>query len=131
MKLSLKSILESNLSLKVMSFFLGIGFWCIYSAFHPTSINVDVPVCFYGRADGKDIEAPETINVKLMGKRTDFYNLDLTNIALHINTDELVPGEQVIEVSDEKLFLPKNIKLVHCSPLNPVIIVKEHTPVTA
>src|SRR5579885_1148801 len=127
MKLSLKSILESNLSLKAMSLFLGIGFWYIYSSYHPTSITVDVPLCFYGSAADKTIDAPESIKVQLSGKRSDFYNLDLSNLALHINADELIPGDQLIDITEEKLFLPKKIKLLSYTPLNPTITLKEHT----
>lgn len=85
-----------------------------------------VPLCFYGTSEDKEVRAPESVAVTLSGKREDLIALDLNNIALHINMEELRMGDNLIEVSTEKLFLPSTVKVVHWSPLNPVVTLTEN-----
>lgn len=124
MKLTFKNLLETNLALKIVSFMFGLSFWIIFSAQFADTITVDVPLCFYGTTR-TITHAPETLRVALSGKRTDLYALDFNALALHINTDSLAVGEQVLEPSAPALFLPSTVKLVHWSPLNPLVTVTE------
>lgn len=120
MKPLLKSLLTNNLLLKVASLIFGIGLWIILGASHTNTLYVDVPLCFYG-GQNKEVEAPEFITVELAGKRSDLYCLDFDNLAVHLNLDEFTVGSHVIEITAEQLFLPSSVKVIHCSPSNPVI----------
>jgi YbbR domain-containing protein len=125
MNLSFKNILATNLMLKVISFIAGFTLWLIISTEYPATMTLDIPLCFYGNHEHNIIDAPETIQVTLAGKKTDLYNLDLAHLALHYNSDELDHGEQLIPVTRENLFLPHTVKLVHLNPSNVVITVNE------
>jgi|SRR5579859_2161722 len=123
MKLSIKNLFETNLSLKIFSLLLGVSFWIVFGASHSNILELEVPISFYGDSQNKTVDCPDQITVQLSGKRSDLYTLDIENIALHLNLDEFELGEHLIDVTPEKLLLPNQIKLVHWSPSNPIIMV--------
>ena len=123
MKLSLRTILENNLILKLCALIFGVSFWIMFGSLFNKSYDFTVPISFYGNSHTKVTQAPESITIRVTGNRVDIQNLDLTALALHINLDELEAGDQVIDVTQEKLFLPNNIKLVHWFPSNPIITI--------
>lgn len=125
MKLSIKNLLETNLSLKIVSLLFGVSFWAIFTTWHNSSLTTQVPICFYGSNEKRIVDSPETVTVELSGKRSDLLNLDLENLAVHVNSDELIAGENLIELSHEKLFLPCGVKLVHYFPSNPIITITD------
>ncbi len=120
-----RSALETNLSLKCISFVLGFFCWFIFSNTHHSSLDLEVPVSFFGDEHKKADFHPEILHVHLSGKRSDLYALNPEAVALHVNLDELEPGEHLLEVSAEKLLLPAPVKLVHWNPINPLITVTE------
>lgn len=114
--------MKNSLTLKLLSLFAGIGLWSVIGKIHTTTRTLQVPVTFYGPQ--KNMEAPEYVTVLLAGKRADLYAIDTKSLALHINTDDLVCGENVLMPSTEQLFLPAQIKLVHWKPINAVVTVR-------
>lgn len=102
---------------------LGYGVWLMLSQSQQTTLNLEIPICYYNLQSDLIIKGPETITVSLTGKRTDIFALDHKNLALHLDGSTLVPGTHPIDVSAKILFLPSAIKLVHYSPLNAVITV--------
>jgi hypothetical protein len=118
-------MLKTNHALKMTSLIFGFTFWVIFSNNHLSTMNMEVPLCFFGEIDTKEIDAPETIHIQLSGKRFDLYHLNRDALALHINIDELSNGHHVLEITPQKLFLPQTIKLVHWRPSNPLITIIE------
>jgi len=93
MELSAKKIILSNLTLKIVSLIIGYGFWFTFSQSHTIAINVDVPLCFHSTSKQYTVSAPEYITVNLAGRRSDLLNIDLENLALHVDAAELMVGE--------------------------------------
>ncbi len=125
MQLNLKNILLNNNSLKLFSLFFGFGLWYILSQPQHVHINIAVPVCFYNTLATKKIEAPESIDLELAGKRSDIKRLSHKNVALHLDAQQLHEGEHHIIINEQHLFLPASIKLVNCIPSHLIINVKE------
>lgn len=119
----LKNLFQNNRNLKIISLAFGVLFWALFGTGNKTSITLDVPVCFYGSEHTNGIDAPEAVRVTLVGSRSDLCNLDINNLALHINTKHLKQGDNLVTPDAKKLFLPKTIKLVEWIPTNPIITV--------
>lgn len=119
----LKKLIGSSSIIKITSVIIGFCFWFILSDFRPIEIAYTVPISFYND-EQYTIEAPETITVQLKGYKTDLYAADLTSLTAMIDLKQLHEGTNHIILTEENLFLPSEIKLVHYSPLNIVVMVK-------
>jgi hypothetical protein len=67
------------------------------------------------------VKAPETVTLKIMGKRSALCALDVDQLAIHINAARLNNGTNPVAITEQSLFLPESIKLVHYSPSNMTI----------
>lgn len=124
MQLNLKNILLNNNSLKAFSLFFGFGLWYILSQPQQIHVNITAPVCFYNNAT-TTIEAPESIDLEISGKRSDIKRLSHKTVAVHLDAQQLHEGEHHIIVNEQHLFLPASIKLVNCTPSHLIINVKQ------
>jgi len=113
----LKKLFLTNAPLAIICLILGYSFWYIASYDQTIMLQLNVPLCFAGATD-YTFYAPEKINVTIKGKRADMYALDKQTLAAHININKLLPGKHGILLTDQHLFLPKNITLVHYKPSN-------------
>ncbi|MEX0672139.1 MAG: hypothetical protein WD068_02175 [Candidatus Babeliales bacterium] len=86
-----------------------------------------MPLSFYNVKHGSTIQAPETIQIALEGNRTDLRNITMSQLAAHINANELKKGTQLIELRPDQLLLPKHIRMIHSMPSNIVITVNQST----
>ena len=107
--------------LKVVALVIGYSFWHIFGGSHTAAVTVSVPLCFYNIPTETQLNAPESISVKLTGKRTDLRALDHTHLALHINATNLKKGKNLLHLSKEELLLPQTIQLVQYAPSNPTV----------
>jgi hypothetical protein len=121
--ITLKNSLTTKLTLKACAFILGFSFWYILGQFRPIELSYAVPLIFYENK-AHTLEAPETVTVCLKGYKNDFYNLDLKELAVHLNADLLHEGKNFVQITEEHLFLPREINLVHYKPSNVVVMVK-------
>lgn len=120
MRQQLKKLLSNNLLVKVISFIFGYCIWSMLSASHVTTVELDVPLCFFNRP-ALALQAPETVTVQLSGKRTALRALNTKTLAIHIDASRMHIGANPIVLETETLFLPNTIKLLHYSPTNLVI----------
>lgn len=123
--MSLKNLFLANASLLSISFLLGYSFWYIASYNHIVSLQFTIPLCFSELPTSYTIHAPEKIMVTLMGKRSDLYALERKTLAAHININKLLPGKHGIILTEQHLFLPKNIFLTQYKPANLFIVISE------
>ncbi len=115
-----------NIPLKLISVLLGYTFWYIFGNSHTTTAWITIPLCFYNIPAQQSIQAPETLSVKIAGKRTDLRSLDTNELAIHVNAAHLREGKNVLTITPDTIFLPESIKLVHYSPSNPTVeLIKE------
>lgn len=121
----LKSLYLANAPLAITSLLLGYSFWYIASYNHLISFQCTIPLYFYDISPLYTINAPEKITVTLTAKRSDFYLLDRSTLAAHININELLPGTHAIILTKEHLLLSKNIALTHYKPTNLSMIISE------
>jgi len=112
--------------LVIISLILGYSFWYIASYDQTVMLQLNVPLCFAG-ATHYTLHAPEHINVTIKGKRNDMYALDKESLAAHINVNKLLPGKHGILLTEQHLFLPKNITLIHYQPSNLSVTVCENS----
>ena len=118
----LKKLFLTNASLIIISLILGYSFWYIASYDQTVMVQLNVPLCFAG-ATNYTFHAPEKIKITLKGKRADIYALDQQSLAAHININKLLPGKHGILLTEQHLFLPKNITLVQYAPSNVMITI--------
>lgn len=116
-----KKTIWSNTPLKIISLLLGYTFWYIFGSSHISSAWITVPVCFYNIPQQISLNGPESIALKIAGKRSELRALDLDNLAIHINAECLTIGKNSLTLTEQSLFLPESIKLVHYSPSNPIV----------
>lgn len=116
-----KTIFNKNAPLKVCSLALGYTFWYVFGNLFTINITTDVPLCFFNTSPHLSIQAPDTVQIILSGKRTQLQTLDTNHLAIHINAQDLPIGTQPLRITQATLFLPDSIKLVHYEP-TPVIV---------
>ncbi len=110
-----------NASLKIISLILGYTFWYIFGHSHTSTAWITVPLCFYNVPAKNSIHGPETVSVKIAGKRSELRSLDIDELAIHINAQQLHEGKNSLNFTAQSLFLPESIKLVHYVPSNPTV----------
>ena len=121
MALLTKKTVWRNAPLKIISLLLGYTFWYIFGNSHTANAWITAPLCFYNVSEKTIIKAPETISLKVAGKRSDLRALDPEQFAIHVNASQLNLGRNLITITDDTLFLPVSIKLVHYTPSNPTV----------
>ena len=122
----LKNLYLANAPLAIVSLLLGYSFWYIASYNHIAHVQLTVPLCFSELPHIYTLQAPEKIAISLKGKRSDLYTLDRNTLAAHVNINKLLPGKHGIILTEQHLFLPKNIALTHYKPANLCIIISEN-----
>jgi hypothetical protein len=93
----------------------------VFGNSHTATAWITVPLCFYNVPEARTVHAPETISVKIAGKRADLRSLDPEQLAIHVNAEKLKTGRNLISIPQDALFLPESIKLVHYTPSNPTV----------
>lgn len=88
-------------------------------------VQLTIPLCFSELPHTYAIQAPEKVAITLKAKRSDLYKLDRETLAAHVNINKLLPGKHGIILTEQHLFLPKNIALTHYKPANLCIIISE------
>ena len=114
----LKKLLFSNAPLKIISLFLGYSLWYVASLNQTVTLSMNVPLCFNALQHPYDVQAPETIDVLLQGKRAALHSIDKTELAAHVDIGKLLPGKHGIILNERHLFLPQTISLVQYTPAN-------------
>lgn len=117
MLINMKNIFTANPILKVNSLVLGAFIWYITSQHQALHVQVKAPVCLENISDHHTINIPDEITLQISGNRSDLEHIDYSNLALHVNAQELNEGTNFIAITHEKLFLPQSIKLINYSPL--------------
>lgn len=120
-----KNLYLSNAPLAIISLLLGYSFWYIASYNHLMSLQLTTPLCFSELPKNYTFDAPEKIIITLTAKRSDLYALERETLAAHININKLLPGKHGIVLTEQHLFLPKNIALTQYKPANLCITISE------
>lgn len=117
-----------NRLLKVIALLIGYTFWYIFGGSHAAVAELSVPLCFYHVPADTHINAPESISVKLAGKRSDIRAVEHEHLAVHIDASRLQKGKNLLTITKQELLLPNSIKLVQYSPSNPTVELLTHKP---
>ena len=121
MTVQIKKQRRRNNFLKLVSLIIGATFWYIFGNMNTTTTWITAPLYFYNVPEHATIKAPESVSLKIMGKRSEIRMLDLEQVAIHINAQRLQVGPNKLVCDQETMFLPETIKLVHYLPSNPII----------
>lgn len=116
MGIPIKNILLTNLTLKISAFILATVLWYVLSQSRVVYHTISVPVCFYNVAQNINIMAPETIDVTVAGKRQDIRALLGSSCGIHIDATTLHENTNRLSLTENNIFLPHNISMVHCNP---------------
>ena len=116
MLIAVRNTILSNLPLKVASLILGYAFWYMLGQSCDIVKTVNVPVCFYNVTDETTIDAPENVNVELVSKRSNFRRINTNQLALHYDAQAFGDGQTPLSVTQEKLLLPEQIRVVNWAP---------------
>jgi len=118
-KLVLKNIQTNNHLLKLLSVIFGYAFWVMLAQLQIIELKLKIPLSFYGLQNNLKINTQENVNVQLAGKRMNFYDLDISKLAAHINLENIKnEGKYNINLLPENIFLHNKIKLLNYDPTN-------------
>lgn len=123
MLVTIKQQLLNNLSLKVLALVFGYIFWTTMSERHVTQVTLNAPVSFFHQ-EGLVLDAPEAISVTLAAPRKKLYGLT-RDLALHIDAQKLTQGKNTVRITEQNLFLPPSVKLIHYTPEKIAITVSQ------
>lgn len=124
----LKNILLTNPILKVIALIFGFVWWSVLGQTVGSNRWLHLPIAVYN-THGKLINAPDTIQVKLTGRRNDLQALDMQHLALHIDATHLKEGKNVIDITHDMLLLPERIRLVQYQPSNIIVTAQKTAPI--
>lgn len=74
--------------------------------------------------DDIKISSPEYITVFLQTERRDLYLADLSKCAVHIDAQQLKKGNNELFITEQDIYLPETIAMLHYSPVAITIDVK-------
>lgn len=117
----MKFQLTNKITDRIIALTFGFVLWMIFSENHTKEVCLTVPLCFYNSNDNITCKGPENIKVHLLAKYNVLKNLDLKNLAVHIDSQKLKAPESNLHITEQDLFLPSSIKLVNYTPSNIVI----------
>lgn len=115
MNTKIKHALTSKIFIRAVSVIIGFLFWTLLSESFTASRWVTIPIAFYNKGSER-IESPEHIKVELRGRRSYLKRVDYSKLSLHIDTQTLKPGPNLIEVTADRLFLPSTISVGETIP---------------
>ncbi len=115
MSLTLKTAHLNALSLKCFALLLGYGLWHIISQPYKVHSTITVPLSFYNMSKHHILHAPDTVTVQIYGPRKSMFTAARTS-TIHCDAHQLTPGVHTIKLSDEQIFLPEGVTLVHYIP---------------
>lgn len=117
--------MRNNRTLKIISGIFGYALWSLLSNGQVYNEKFHVPLCFFNIDKNQLLQAPETIEITIAGKRSVLRSLNTKQLAVHLNAQTFHVGANPIRLNDESLFLPSSLKLVHYTPANLVVQVHE------
>lgn len=106
--------LLAGLILKCCAIVCGYALWDMMNKPYPIKTTLNIPVSFYNNTNFK-IEAPETIQIKILGNRKGIFKTAHT-AAVHCDVANLQEGKNSMQLSDEQIFLPEAISLLDYTP---------------
>lgn len=104
---------------KIASFFIGYMLWAFIAQFQFTMTSQSIPICFYQNSDqsiNRTIIAPDLVMISISGNRKDIYEFNSAESAIHVDISKYSDGDHEIQLSQENLFLPDSLKLIHLVP---------------
>lgn len=119
---ALRTTLTSPLFLKATSLVLGFLLWSTVNHLFTYSIWVTVPVCFYN-VDAKQIDAPESVNIELTGKRAHLRHINKEALAVHIDASLFTYGTHKLTLKAEHLLLPPTIAVTTVIPHHIIVTI--------
>ena len=125
---NLKNLCLNNAPLAIISLLLGYSFWYIASYNQIVTLQLDVPLCFSALPAHVTVHAPEKITITVSGPRANMYCVEEKTLAAHVNINKLLPGKHGIILTEQHLFLPKNIALTNYKPANLCITISANNP---
>lgn len=136
MQSALKKAFRSTIFLKAVATILGFLFWSLLSESFNSSRWITIPVRIYNTAANMTVEAPQTVQVEIKGRRTYLKKIDAQPLTVNIDAQHLADGPQNLEIRAEQLSLPRTLAVGQTIPHTLTIIVTrviphETTPVQA
>ncbi|OGB86464.1 hypothetical protein A3J41_02810 [candidate division TM6 bacterium RIFCSPHIGHO2_12_FULL_38_8] len=106
-------ILHPNFT-KITALILGYTIWLFGSNYQWVTREYSIPVCFI--EEHRNIQAPETIKIKISGPRNQMHYLHPDELAMNLDVSDLTDGKHEIILNPSNLFLPESLKLIELVP---------------
>jgi YbbR domain-containing protein len=117
MPLKTRAVILHPNSTKCAALILGYSIWFFASSYQWVAKDFSVPVCFYqDETMQRQIQAPETVRIKITGPRRYMHYVNPASLALNIDATKLNDGTHEIFLHETNLFLPEPLKLVELDP---------------
>ncbi len=130
-KLSKIKNINNKILDKIIALFMGVFIWTIFSGSSLKNIWLEVPLCFYNTNDNIICKGPESIKINLVAKRENLRNLDINNLAVHVDAQKLTENHSALQITEQDILLPASIKLVNHIPSNIIVSVESKVCRTA
>lgn len=112
-----------------ISFILAFLFWStvVLTQSELKEMIYTVPVEYISMPKNFTIvgEKPSEITLSLLGKTADFNQINPTQLRAVIDLSKITPGEKNIQINDENLELPKQVRLTRTKPATIHLIIIE------
>ena len=111
MTMSINNHLMNNLSLSIVALLCSYGLWNTLSRSSKIIATIPAAIYFYNTSHEK-IQAPESINITVYGKRSELKNM-LYTTGVHIDAQYLKSGTQNVMLTQSMFDIPKDTILVN------------------
>ncbi len=110
--------ITENLMLKVLAFVFALILWFFVMGEQKLEKGYPVPLELRNVPQGLIVtsEVPSLIDVRVSGPRTVLLNLSLADLAIGVDLKDLPPGVTSFKRLDERLRLPRSLKITRLSP---------------
>lgn len=119
---ALRTTLTSPLFLKATSLVIGFLLWSTINHLFTYSTWVTVPICFYN-VEAKQIDAPESMNIELTGKRAHIRHINTEALAVHLDASLLTYGTHKLSINAKNLLLPPSISVTTVIPHHLIVTI--------
>ncbi len=113
-----------KLFLKCCALLFGYSLWLGFTEHHKIQKTISVPLTFFNVLDDIKIEAPETVQLSLYGTRRALANAHY-KASIHCNAAQYTQEKQILTLHNQQIFLPKNVRLLHCIPSTITLEIKQ------
>ncbi len=121
--INLNKELTSRSLLNVLACAAGYSLWYLFSQSTVITVSLPFHVYVYNTQEQESLQAPPLVTITMQGRRSDIHYYITHHCDIHLDRESLNVGKNLVVLTENNLFLPPTLKLLHYSPLLVPIII--------